>query len=97
MTSMYLPAGSKPLHLPVGVFKSLQIRRVCRGVLSLKLSWLILPYPLRRYRCSKLMHMFPRNDFPVRYIGRGLPKLLARNDRENVHYLCTSVAPQRIR
>ena len=56
------PCGSKLPHLQIGAFKSLQIGSIRRGgVLSLLICSVcyILSYPLRRYRCAKLMYIFP--------------------------------------
>ena len=50
----YTPWGSKPLHLQIELFKSLQINWH-RGLLLLKCS--VLLYPLQRYSCVKLMHI----------------------------------------
>ena len=53
------PWGSKPPHLQVGAFKSLQIQYVRTGVLLLLMCSVrsFLLYPSRRYSCVKLMHI----------------------------------------
>ena len=54
-----IPWGSKPPHLQVGAFKSLQIQYVRTGVLLLLMCSVrqFLLYPSRRYSCAKLMHI----------------------------------------
>ena len=52
--------------------------------------WLVLfvNHLLRRYRCAKFIHIshsIRANNFPIHWIGRGLPNWLAWNNRENVH------------
>ena len=53
------PWGSKHIFCNVGVFKSLQIRRACRGVLSLLIHMIyrVVLYPLWSYSCVKSMHI----------------------------------------
>ena len=69
-------------------FKLLQIWCVCIEVLLLlTFSCKLLPFPLWRYRCAKLMHIFP-----VVLRQTNCFKSLARIKWENVQLLCTAVS-----
>ena len=63
VTKFNTPRGSKPPHVQVGVFESLQIRSVCKGVLSLLICSVhkFLSYQLWKYCCAKFKFSQPIN------------------------------------